>query len=542
MLCTKPPAVLSRRSVAAALLLAGCSRAHKAGRGGSGSGEPDDAVLRYPLQIEPTSFDPPLITEIYSSELMGNVYECLCRIGEDNTPQPALAESWDISADGRTYTFHLRRDVTFHNGRSMTAKDVIFSFERALRRETRSPVALAYFQGILGAKELAGGKSDSLNGVRALDDHRLEIRLDKPRPYILGMLSYNTAAVVCREACEGKNGRLDHTNAVGTGPYRLVDYTPRRRAVLEAFEGYWGGKAYVPRIERAIILDQNTAHLQFEEGRLDFTIITHADYVRDRASARLQKAARILKRAQTTYLAFQQDRQPVFRDPRVRQAFAHAVPRADIHRVAFQGIPEPAGGFLPKGMLGCDPKYTGLSFDPGRARQLLEGAGFPGGRGLPSLTLEFLDKEPQWGPAAQIIRDALKSHLGITIDLRQREAGSYFTDTHENRVPFFLAGWTADYVDPQNFVSTLFHSKSKINRFGYRNPTFDTLCGKGDTSMVTTEREAAYRDADRILTEDAGCVPLVHNVRCALVGTHVSGFRDNLLNHLPMNRVRLGRR
>jgi oligopeptide transport system substrate-binding protein len=362
-----------------ALGLPGCIGKPKGGARGD--------VLRVPISVEPSSLDPVTITDPATLGLLQDIYEGLVRFDTANQIVPCLAERWDVSADGMEYTFHIRPGVKFHNGRAMTAADVKWSFERSLWPETKSPVAASYLAGIMGVDEVAAGKTRELAGVEMVDPQTVRIRLKGPRGYFLGELAYNTGWIYCREAIEKAGGRIDDSSSVGTGPYRLASYAHGSKVTLERFDGYWGGRPRLSRIERPIVIDSQTAHVKFENGEIDLTDISINDYLTDAKNLALKDQRHLNPLLAVSYLAMGQQAQPAFRDVRVRQAFAHAIDRDQISSVAYRGLFPRADAFLPPGLPGHDPSLPHIPYDPGAAKRLLADAGFPEGRGFPSLVV-----------------------------------------------------------------------------------------------------------------------------------------------------------
>src|SRR5687767_6385542 len=274
--------------------LLGCRRGDKA----TGNG----AVLRYPMAVEPATLDPAVIFEGGTGDLLQNIYEGLVGFDENNQIRPILAEKWDVGADGKTTTFHLRSGVTFHNGRTLNAEDVKYSLERALLPSTRSSSALNYLGEIVGAEEVANGKRKDLPGVRVIDSDSVAITLNRPRGYFLGALAYPTGFIVCREAIEKNGGELDERAAVGTGPFKLLEYRRRAKVTLVANEQYHGGKPNLERIERPIVLDSQTRHLMYENGEIDLTSISASDYLRDQKDPQLSKELHRFPLASVAYM------------------------------------------------------------------------------------------------------------------------------------------------------------------------------------------------------------------------------------------------
>src|SRR5579862_1917807 len=201
--------------ILACMLLAGC---HVAGRHNGARAD----ELRYPMIMEPSSLDPAAENSLWTNELLGNVYEGLTTVDANSRVAPCLADSWDVSKDGRTYTFHLHPGVTFHNGRLMTAADVKYSLERWCWPETKSPSAQAIMRFVVGGPEVLAGKRRDISGITVPNDQTVTITIDQPRAYFL--LEIGGGNVVCREAIEKAGGHFDVEQAVGTGPFVLKEY------------------------------------------------------------------------------------------------------------------------------------------------------------------------------------------------------------------------------------------------------------------------------------------------------------------------------
>jgi ABC-type transport system substrate-binding protein len=517
-----------------ALSLAGCTAGR---RSGAASATPisTHGTLRCPLPAEPSTLDPAKTPDLITSEMLSHCFEGLVRYNEQNQIEPCLAERWEVSPDGRTYTFHLRKGVTFQNGRPFAAADVKYSWERALAPKTASTVAANYLSGILGVKEVVAGRRKDLAGVQVVDGRTLRVTLDRPRSYFLGMLSYPTGDVVCREAIEKTEGQVNKNSMVGTGPFQLESYQPGNRIVLRANPGYWGGRPKLDRIEMPVILNPETLYANFETGGIDVWTgpIPSARYAQDRERNRFSGEYRLLPVAQFDYLVMHPGRQPAFARKAVRRAFALAINRDEILKVAYKNIGSVADGALPPEMPGRGEMPPHIAYDPAKARQLLAQAGYPGGKGFPTLTLLTLQQTPNWQEACQIIRVNLRDNLGITVNLEEREASQYWDDSAHETMEFYLTGWIADYPDPQDFLSTLFASGSSLNHVKYHDPEFDALCAKADAEPDARKRSALYARANRILSDDVGVLPITFSPRITLFHKDVQGWRANLCSILP---------
>ncbi len=225
----------------------------------------------------------------------------------------------------------------------------------------------------------------------------------------------------------------------------------------------------------------------------------------------------------------------------MRLAFAQAIDKDTLSRVAYKGTSPRADSFLPPGLPGSDPTAPPMRYDPAAARKSLAEAGYPEGKGFPSLTLVYLEKQPEWYAMAQLIRDDLRKNLGITVNLREYEAVAFWRDTSDaERIPFYITGWIADYLDPQDFLSTLLRSGAKLGHTGYRNPRFDAVCDRADAETDMQKRVPLYREADRIAMEDVAVLPLVFYRQPLLVKPYVRDYQSNLLLYmLPHAHTRI---
>ncbi|NLH99283.1 MAG: peptide ABC transporter substrate-binding protein [Chthonomonadales bacterium] len=494
-----------------------------------------DNVFRYALQSRPTSLDPATVEDGDTIDMLMQVFEGLVQWSESNEIVPNIAERWEISGDGRVYTFHLKSNVLFHKPfeRKLTAQDFVYSITRALLPATKSATAMNYLNDIVGAADVADGKTSTLAGVKALSDTTLEITIDKRKPYFLGKLTYPTAYAVCREAIEKNGGRVDEKSMIGTGPFALAQYKPGYSVLLAANPAYHGGKPILDGIERPILPDSNTRQTRYESGGTDITDIQRADLSRIQADPVLGKQLREFPRANIWYLALNQLAFEPFKDKRVRQAFAHAIDKDAVIKLALKGTAARAEGIVPPGVLGHQAGFRGLAYDPERARKLLADAGYPGGKGFPKLTISFRQGYKYIEDAVIAVRSDLKRNLGIECDIQQIEWAQFLKQRTDGTLPCYHLRWAADYLDPQNFLSLMLHTGSPENTIGYANPEFDRLCDMADVEPDPEKRLKLYAQAERIAVDDAPWVPMYHLRDVELHKPHLKGLRDSLMGHLP---------
>ncbi len=502
------------------------------------------------MYSSPQTFDPADSESVPNSQMLQQVFEGLVQYDANNKVVSCLAQSWDISPDGKTYTFHLRPGVRFQNGQPLTADDVAYSLSRALDPALKSQVAPEYMQDIVGAKDVIAGKTLTLSGVHVINPQTVSVAITSPKAYWVDTLTYPTGFIVCKSVV-GKLGHRPLTDAdvvqgIGTGPFRLARYVKDSDVEMDANKSYWGGPPTLAGVTFRIITDPTTRHAEFVSGELDVMRQEEfGNYANDKKDPNLQSRLHAWPRAGLYYLALNENAYAPFKDARVRQAFAYAVdkqtvaPAQTLSDRATAGVYPPAQDFLPPGVPGSDPNFQGLPYDPAKAKALLAEAGYPGGKGLPPLEIYTYTQRPFADNAADLMRQMFGA-VGIPAKVHQMEFGALIAAIDaNNQIPCFLFGWYADYLDPQDFDSLLFSSASPENHTGYKNPQLDALCARADIEPNPAKRMALYRQASQIIRDDAPRIPLFYASDPELVQPYVHDLGDCLMGHLPHNHVRL---
>jgi oligopeptide transport system substrate-binding protein len=509
-----------------ALLLGGCP-------GGSGSGGSGGNILKYALQTNPTNLDPGRVEDGDTIDLLQQIFEGLVQWDEKSEIVPNLAEKWDISPDGKVYTFHIKDNVKFHNGRKLVAADFVYSMTRALAKDTKSATAMVYLNDIVGADPLNKGKTSELSGVRALGEKTLQITLDNRHPYFLGKLTYPTGWAVCKEEIEKNGGQFNEKTMIGTGPFKLGSYQSGYLVKLTANADYHQGRPILDGIERPVKADPFTRQTAYETGELHFTDVQRGELDRIKKDANLSGQLKQFNRANIYYLALNQLALSQFKDKRVRQAFAHAINKDSLINIALKGIATKANGIVPPGVPGQNPSLPGLDYDPAKAKSLLAQAGYPGGKNFPKLVISYRQGWQHIDDGANVIRNELKQNLGIDVDLRKVEWGQFLTERRNGIMPCFHLRWAADYLDEQDFLSLMLRTGSEENKVGYSNPEFDRLCDQADVEADPAKRAGLYAQAEKIAVDDAPWVCLYFLPDVELHKPEVKGIRDSLMGHLP---------
>ena len=511
-----------------AFALAGCSHHDKAAA-------PSNNILRYPLLARPTTFDPAMVQDGTTIDLLQNLFEGLVEWTPDNKLSPAIAKSWDISKDGLTYTFHLRDDVKFQDGNPVTAEDVVYSLRRSLDPKLRSPVAITYMGNIVGAADFNKGLSPDLTGVEAVDPKTVTIRISKPGLYWIYTLTYPTAYIVSKaEAKPGVELKADDVaKGAGTGPFRLSSYNPDQDVKIVANPAYYEGAPKLAGITRPIVTDSNTRYSMYQQGELDIVDEQRGSIEADLKNPDLKDQVKFWPRAATYYVGLNQLQVPAFKDVRVRQALAYATDKKQIQAIALGGRLDIAQDILPEGIPGFDPSFQGLPYDPEKAKALLAAAGYPDGKGLPVIQITYRESYPELESAVNLLREQWQENLGVKVEGRRTEWGVMLAQEDKNALPAYLIRWAADYLDPQDYYSTLLRTGASENHVVYSNPAFDQLCDSADKDQDPVRRNTTYRKAAAIVRDEVPMIPLWYQKDTELVKPWVRGLDDGLMGHLP---------
>lgn len=485
------------------------------------------------LQSEPPTLDWSLATDNVSIRILENIMVGLAHFDEKLQPKPELAKSWEVSKDGRVYTYKLRGDVKWSDGVALTAQHFVDSWERILNPKTASEYAYFLFD-IAGAKEYNEGKSKDFAsvGVKAKDANTLVITLNKAASYFPSVPTF-TATFPIRKELIAKYGDAwtKPSNLVVLGAFQLADWKHDSKLSLVPNPHYYGTKPAIEKINAYIVNEDTTAINMFESGSLHYV-----NRLPTLEIDRLKKspAYRNAPYLRGYYYGFNVNKAP-FNNPKVRQAFALAVDRKQITDLLKDGR-IPTASWVPKGMPGYEPQ-VGLSFDLKKAQKLLAEAGYPGGKGFPSVTFMF-DTRDDNKLIAEHLQAMWKKNLGVDLHAQNEDWKVYLNRLKSDVPQMFRLGWGADYPDPDNFLN-LFTSYSGNNRTGWKNKEYDALIEKAAAEPKMEKRLALYKKAQQLLTEkDAVIVPLFIDSLNVLVSPKVQGLRLDPMDHLDLRQVR----
>ncbi|MCU0316270.1 MAG: peptide ABC transporter substrate-binding protein [Fimbriimonadaceae bacterium] len=512
--------------VVPALFVVGCQRGNFSEQAQSGAAN----VFRYPMNVKPTSLDPHTVQDGDTIDLLQNVFEGLVGWDENNEVVGLLAEKWEVSPDGKVYTFTLK-DAKFHNGKTVTAEDVKWSLERAASPALKSTTTGAYLSDIQGMTEMLAGKAPNLTGVKVIDPKTVEITLTEPLPTFIGKFTYLTSAVMPKDSV-GPSEITKPEQMIGTGPFKVAQYLPDQLVVLEANKDYHRGAPKLAKIERPIILDSQTRLNKFQAGEVDLISLPRQDAAALAKDEKFKNQLKSFDRAALWYIGMNQMQYAPFKDRRVRQAFAMAIDRERIVRDQLGGLVPIANSIVPKGIKGGGRQGKVHPYNPEKARQLLAEAGFANGQGMPPLNMTFREW-PDAPAITEAIASQIKQNLNVEVKIQRTELGAYLQAYNEGKQVFYHMRWGADFLDPQNFLSHMLTTKGPENKFGYSNPTYDELCARADRLLKWEERLPLYAQAEDIVLQDAPWVPLYYQVDYELHHPGLTGLRKSLFGHLP---------
>ena len=441
---------------------------------------------------------------------------------------PSLAESWDISDDGRTYTFRLREGVQFSNGSRLTAEDVEYTFHRLLTHPDSCNRDIA--DGILGAAALERGETDVLEGFHILNERDFTVTLEQPFAAFLACLSMPGASILDRETTEAAGARFgtDPAWTVGTGSFILKKWTPGEGLILTANPGCWQGAPRCEGLDLRFITDSKAIRRMFENGEIDVLdldevgntaeFFLHGDIYQDRLYC--------VPRIGLTYIALNETVAPL-NDARVRKAMQLSLNRAILLTAVYGGRGSVENGIFPHGLYGFNPELPEIPCDPEAAKRLLIEAGYPEGF---DLTVSVNSSSTRWEMAVLRLAASMWDKIGIRAHIDVINESEFMRQRKNGKLACYTALWTADFNDPDNFIYTFFGDRE--------NTVFRSLCYSREDVMERVrlaraitdpeERIREYRDLERIIVqEDAAWIPLFSRLRYYVTSKRLRGIQSS---------------
>ena len=469
-------------------------------------------TIYYP---EPLTLDPAQAVESYTVQYVTQVFGGLVALSPSLEVVPDLAERWEVSAGGTVYTFYLRPNARFHDGKPVTAADVKYSWERAAL--LGSPTALTYLGDIVGVEAVVDRTTREISGVEVVGDKILRVTIDAPKAYFLAKLTFPVAYVVDSKNVE--QGLEWWRQPNGTGPFRLKGWEPGIAMALEANKEYHRG---APKLPYVLFLYLGASPSRtYESGEVDVAFPS-LEEVEEIITSASPLAKELQEKAQLSvfYVGFVTTRPP-FDNPEVRRVFLLATDRQRLLKEVYGDLVALAQGFLPPGLPGYNPQLTPLPYDPAEARRILES--IYGTGQLPPIIFTAIGYSAP-PPEVQALVEMWRENLGIRVQVRLVDPASYFALLEAQLDNLFEYGWVADYPDPENFLDILFHSGSFNNSGGYHSEEVDQLLEKARVEPDLQARLQLYQKVEETLRKDVAAIPLHFGKAYFLVNSRVKGF------------------
>ena len=482
---------------------------------GAGDGANRRTLVDSRDNYDPRSLDPALSTDVPTGRAVAYLFDGLTRFAPDARVVPALATSWDVSADGSVYAFHLRRGVTFTDGTPFVARQVITSWQRVLDPKVKGGRGWPLYP-IKGAREFADGQARTIAGLAAPNDSTIIVTLKEPFAIFPKLLAMPVASIA-PDSIPPTFGE----NPVGTGPWKLVEWKHDDYLLFSPNRKYWGGAPRAESLKARIIAEPSTAVAEFESGNVDVLQIPQGDIRAWQEDDERRKLLSSTPSLELVYVAINTTRGPL-RDVRVRQAINHAIDRRVLVRNLIAGRGELAAGVIPSSLPGSDKTRIGYQFDTLRSRRLLADAGYPNG----------IDVE-LWTSTTPIyvrIAETLQGYLqlaGIRAKIVQRESAAAREAARKGQADLFVKDWYADYPDAENFLYPLLHSANAGvggNVSFYANAQYDSLVTLARREQNEAARVALYTRADEMAFRDAPMVFLYFYSELNAIQPWIRGF------------------
>ncbi|MBU3666319.1 MAG: peptide ABC transporter substrate-binding protein [Chthoniobacterales bacterium] len=517
---------MARLIFIAFLLCAGCSPQKR-------------ADLVFLNGAEPETLDPALITGQPEGRVANALFEGLLTFDQHGKPQPGMAENWEISGDGKTYTFTLREGLVWSDGRPLTAQDFVASWRRTLDPATASEYAYQLHY-IKNAKAFNEGtlKDFGQVGVSAPDDRTLRVELENPTPFFLDLCAFVTLLPVPTHVI-GEHGDnwIKPGNLVGNGAYLLESWRLNDRIRLRKNPRYWNAKSVaLDAIDVIPVSKANTAFNLYASGQ--------ADLMMDKGLVPPALLSEIKKRDDFhaapflgTYFLRYNCAKGAFTDPRVRRAFSLVIDKKSIVDRITRAGELPAGSFVPPGAGGYEPCDECGTKDTAEAKRLLAEAGYPDGKGFPMVNYLYSEGELNEAIAVEL-QSMWRRELGVNVQLLRQEWKVYLRSLSTLDYDIARSSWVGDYPDPNTFLD-MFVTGGGNNRTGWSDPRYDRLIGEAAAELDPAKRHAILREAEKILVcEQMPVCPLYFYVGIQLYDDEgLAGIEGNVLDEHPLKSM-----
>ncbi|OXS56765.1 dipeptide transport system substrate-binding protein [Bacillus sp. V-88] len=520
-------------------MLAACTATKDAGsESSSGDSKKEDAgkVLHLNNGAEPTSFDPPIGFDSYSWTALNNLMEGMTRLNANHEPEAAMAEKWDVSEDGKVYTFHIRDNAKWSNGDDVTAGDFVFAWKRLLNPDTGSPAAfLGYFIEGGEAFNTGKGSADDVK-VAAKDEKTFEVTLTSPQAYFLSVIA-NPAFFPINEkvATENPEWFAEADTFVANGPFKLTEWEHDSHFVMEKNDQYWDKDSVkLDKVHWAMVNDTNTDYQLYKTGELDT-----ADVPADLSKQLFEEGkVNVEDQAGTYFYRFNLEKEP-FQNQNIRKAFAMAVDQQQMVDFVTKNKEKPAYGFVSKGFkdpAGKDFREANgdlVKTDVEEAKALLKkGMEEEGYDKLPEVTLTYSTSDTHQ-KIAEALQQMFKENLDVDVKLANMEWNVFQDEQKALKFQLSRSSFLADYADPINFLEN-FQTGHSMNRTGWGNENYDKLIQQAKNEADETKRFEMMYEAEKILMDEMPIIPIHFYNHVYLQNEDVTGIVRHPVGYMEL--------
>ncbi len=476
-----------------------------------------------------------------------NIYEALVSYKDESTAlEPGLAKSWKISPDGKTYTFYLRKGVTFHDGTPFNANSVVFSIGRMMKVRNVKWFGKGFEippQDRPPEYWVSMEMDDTVDSIEAVDEYTVVFHLKRVEAPFIANMGMDFADIISPTAFL-KNPKEFLRNPVGTGPFKFVSWRKDDRIVLEKNENYWdkSGGPYLDKLIFRSIPENSVRFLELKAGNIHICQFPNPD---DIALAR--KDPNIILPTQPGmnigYLSFNHTKEPWKSNLNLRKAVAHAINRKAIVDNLYKGLGQVARNPIPPTMWGWNENIPGYSYDPALAKELLKKAGYPDGKGLGEVTLWSMPVPRPYNPDGVKIGEAMAADLarvGINAKVVTYEWGTYLKRQREqpDDMDMFQLGWTGDNGDPDNFLAVLFDGLASPSvRTQWKNEAYHQLMLEGKQTIDQDKRAEIYKKAQKIFFDECPAIAIAHSTVIWPALKNVKNFKLHPTSSVRMKNV-----
>lgn len=511
------------------LLLVACNGSNDSGSDGKSKGDSKskEETLVFGRGADSYTMDPQNANEIETWRVTKNIYETLVEYDEETTEVvPKLAKDWDVSEDGKTWTFYLQEGVKFHDGTDFNAEAVVYNFERMMDPEhpARHDGSYSVYRGMFNGFK---GEGSSIEEVNVVEENTVEFKLAEPQATFLANLGMHAFGIISPAALE-EYGEKINQNAVGTGPFKFESWTPNDSITVIKNEDYWVPD--LPKLGKLIykVIPDNSARLTaLKNGELDIMVSLNPS---DLESVEADSSLKVVLRQPLNvgYLSINNTKEP-FNNPKVRQAINHAVDKQGIADAYFYGLAEPVKNMLPSDSWAYNDDIEDYEYDLDKAKALLAEAGYPDGFNL-EFTVTANSRIYMQQPTKMV--EAMKSSfekIGINVKVVTLEWPTFLEHIRNGDHSIALIGWVGDNGDPDNFLYSTLSKNNAVkgsaqNHTFYINDEVSDLLMQAKFVIDQEERTEMYKKAQELIHEDAPMATLVEVKEAVVTGNYVNGY------------------